>query len=84
MMVKTAVTGSRGQIVIPAEYRRQVGLKAGQRVTVVVDGDTIVIKPIPNDLVRALHGCLRDGPSLTAALSRDHAEELQRDEERGV
>lgn len=84
MVVKTAITGSKGQVVIPAEVRRQVGLQPGQRVAVTADGDTIIIKPIPKDLVGALYGCLRDGPSLTEILSQEHAEELARDAERGV
>jgi AbrB family looped-hinge helix DNA binding protein len=75
-------TGSKGQIVIPVQLRRQLGLEPGQKVEVTVEGDAVKVRPIPRNLIDALTGCLRDGPSLTAALIREHAEEIERDEAR--
>ena len=80
----TATIGTKGQIVIPAEIRHQFGLEPGQRVGVVAEGDRITLTPIPVDLIEYLTGCLKDGPSLTAELVREHAEELRRDAERGL
>ena len=81
---KVVTTGAKGQVVIPAEIRRQIGLEPGQRVSVELRDDTVIIRPIPRDLRAAMKGCLRDGPSLTAILEREHAKELERDEQRGV
>ena len=76
--------GSKGQIVIPAEVRHRFKLEPGQRVDVAADGGRITLTPIPVDLIEYLTGCLKDGPSLTADLAREHAEELKRDAERGL
>ena len=81
-MDKVVTVGRRGQVTIPVEIRRAIGLEPGQRVHVSLQGDTIVLKPMPQDLIAALSGCLKDGPSLTAALAREHAAELKRDDER--
>ena len=40
------------QITIPAEVRRRLGIKAGDRVVVEVEGDRIVIKKASGDLPR--------------------------------
>ena len=40
------------QITIPAEVRRRLGIKAGDRVAVEVEGDRIVIKKASGDLPR--------------------------------
>jgi AbrB family looped-hinge helix DNA binding protein len=83
-MGKTMTVGTKGQVVIPAEIRREIGLEPGQRVEVRVEEGRVVLRPIPRDLITALSGCLKDGPSLTAVLIREHAEELRRDAERGL
>jgi len=81
--VRKAVTvGPKGQVVIPASMRRQIGLEPGQRVDVRVKDGLLVLRPIPRDLLEKLHGCLAEGSSLTEALVREHAEELRREEER--
>jgi AbrB family looped-hinge helix DNA binding protein len=83
-VVKTMTIGGKGQVVIPAEIRRAIGLQAGQRVQVRCDDGEIVLRPVPTDLLAALRGSLRDGPSLTEALAREHAEEIERDERRSL
>jgi len=40
------------QITIPAEVRRRLGIKAGDRVVVEVEGDRIVIRKASGDLPR--------------------------------
>jgi Regulators of stationary/sporulation gene expression len=40
------------QITIPAEVRRRLGIKAGDRVVVEVEGDKIVIRKAGGDLPR--------------------------------
>ena len=73
-------TSAKGQVVIPARIRRQIGLKPGQRVAVELDDGRIVLRPIPDDLVERMTGCLKGGPNLLEDLIRDHQEELAHDE----
>lgn len=49
MTIAYTVITSKGQITIPAEARRALGLNPGQKVGVRVDGDHLVIDP-PQDL----------------------------------
>lgn len=44
--VSTTKLSSRGQIVIPEEIRRRLGLKTGTQFVVVGDADTVVLKRI--------------------------------------
>jgi antitoxin PrlF len=56
--MSTATVTSKGQITIPADVRRRLGLESGDRVEFVeVDGG-FAIKPA-NDDVRSLKGLLR-------------------------
>ena len=71
---------AKGQVVVPAEYRRAVGLKPGQKVGVYIADGNIVLHPIPEDVIAAFSGCLKGGPSLTAELVREHQEEIAREE----
>ena len=80
---KIVTVGSKGQIVIPVEARRAIDLQPGQRVELTVDDGSVCVRPIPRDLVGFLTGWLREGSSLTAALTREHAEEIEKDEARG-
>ena len=80
-MRSTVKVGTKGQIVIPARIRKEIGIEPGQKVHVAIDDGRIVLHPIPADLIAALSGCLADGPSVLDALKREHAEEVRRDAE---
>ena len=64
-------TSAKGQVVIPAAIRKLVALEPGQRVSVEVRDDEIVLKPLPKDPVAALTGLCKGGASLTKALLRE-------------
>jgi AbrB family looped-hinge helix DNA binding protein len=84
-MSKVATIGARGQVVMPVEMRRQIGLEPGQRVDVEVRDGTVVLTPIPKDPIAFLGGSLRgESPSMLDDLKREHAEEVRRDAESGV
>lgn len=69
-------TSPKGQVVVPAELRRAIGLEPGDLVRVThAGGRRVLIEPIGNDPVRAVQGMLKDGPSLTEALRRERQEE---------
>ncbi len=75
----TTKVSAKGWIVIPKPLRDEYGLKTGTRVKVVAYGGVLAVVPQQDDPVKALHGMLEGGPSLTKDLlaerSRDRVNE---------
>ena len=72
--------GARGQMVVPAAVRKQLGLVPGQRLRVELADGKLTVTPVPEDLIDRLMGSLADGPDLLEDLRRDHLEELERED----
>lgn len=53
----TSIT-SKGQVTIPKDIRKALGLKAGDRVEFVADGDKAILYPVQGDLL-SLKGVLK-------------------------
>ena len=71
------VMSTKGQIVLPQDVRKRLGLKPGQRFEVDVMSDgTILVIPIPKDILK--HMKLPGAEKLAKALK----EEREKDEER--
>jgi len=51
--MSTTVLSERGQVVIPAEIRAQLGLEKGDRFDVEVSSEGVVLKPLPRQTERA-------------------------------
>jgi AbrB family looped-hinge helix DNA binding protein len=76
-------TLAKGQIVIPAEIRRKIGLKPGRRVLVTLEGERKVsLEPLSDDPIRELRGILKGGPSLTGELLEERRKDRKREEEK--
>ena len=76
-------TLAKGQIVIPAQIRKKIGLKPGKKVLVtLVEKSKVTIEPVPDDPIEAACGMLRGGPSLTRALIRERREDYAREEKK--
>ncbi len=75
----TAKVSSKGWVVIPKDLREKYELKKGTRVQVVDYDNLLVLVPLPDDPVEALHGMLEGGPSLTADLLVERARERARE-----
>lgn len=74
-------TSSKGQVLIPKEIRRRLGLKAGQKLSLKLIGDQkIELTPVPLEPVEAFCGIFQEGSSLTEALLKDRMQELAREE----
>jgi len=74
-------TSSKGQVLIPKEIRRRLGLKAGQKLSLKLIGDQkIELTPVPLEPVEAFCGIFQEGSSLTEALLKDRKQELAREE----
>lgn len=63
---------SKGQIVIPAGLREELGITAGTRVAIQRDEDRIVLQPITEGFIRNFRGCLKGTDSLVEARERQH------------
>jgi len=74
-------TSAKGQVVIPIEIRKKLGIKPGQMVNLTLEGEKAVITPLPEDPIKALRGSLKGSASLTRELLRERKEEQRREEE---
>jgi AbrB family looped-hinge helix DNA binding protein len=70
---------SKGWVVIPSLFRRQIGLKPGMKMVVTEVEGKIVLTPQAIDHVNALYGKLAKGESLTEELLADRKEERDRE-----
>lgn len=71
---------SKGQLVVPAEMRKKLGIKPGQKVNLALVDGKAVITPLPEDPIKALRGALKGRPSMTKALLEDRRKEIEREE----
>ena len=76
-MVITKAT-SKGQVVIPVELRKKYNIIKGTRLAISAgEGNVILVRPVPDDPVKASRGILKGKTSLTKALLKDRAEEAK-------
>lgn len=70
---------SKGQLVIPAEYRASMGIEAGTRIAIREEGGELRLRPETLAsrlrLIEELQGCTAGGPSLTDELLEDRRRE---------
>jgi AbrB family looped-hinge helix DNA binding protein len=70
----------KGQVVIPAKFRKKLGLKRGTRVSFEEQDGNLVVHPVTADLIDRMCGILKGGPSLTRALETSRAQDKAREE----
>jgi AbrB family looped-hinge helix DNA binding protein len=63
---------SKGQIVIPAELRTELGIDTGTRVAIHREDNRLVLQPITEAFIDSLMGCCKGGESLVAIRQREH------------
>ena len=71
----TTRVSAKGWVVIPKSLREKYGLEKGTQVQVVEYGTILALVPVPSDPVKALHGMLKGGTSLTEELLAERARE---------
>jgi AbrB family looped-hinge helix DNA binding protein len=76
-MANSAVISTKGQLVIPAILRKEIGLKAGVRVVFKKHGRGLLIEPGSYEAVKALRGKYAGLP-----LEADLAESRRQEEEK--
>ena len=76
-------TSTKGQVVIPGEMRKKLGLKAGQRLSVILTGEgKIEFTPLPLEPSAAFCGIYKKGRSLTSVLLKEHRQEIENEKHR--
>jgi AbrB family looped-hinge helix DNA binding protein len=74
----TTTATVKGQIVIPADVRRKLGIKGGTRLNVEVDeAGRIILTPLTQSFIRTLYG-RHQGKQLLAALAQEKKRERAR------
>jgi AbrB family looped-hinge helix DNA binding protein len=66
---------SKGQIVIPAELRAELGIAAGTRVAIQRQDNHLILQPITEEFINSLMGCCKGEPSLVEFREREHRKE---------
>ena len=77
--MQTVRTLAKGQVVIPAEVRRRLGIAPGDLLEIRVVDDHIELAPLPDDPIAAFCGSLGGGGSLAADLIEEHRREVTGD-----
>jgi AbrB family looped-hinge helix DNA binding protein len=77
-MTTHATVSTKGQFVIPAELREELGIRPGTRIAIMREGNRIILEPVNKEYIRSLKGCLAGGPSMTDALLKERRDEERR------
>jgi len=62
---------TKGQIVIPAQLREELGLAPGTQFTIECEGDAIILRPLTPAYIRSLRGYFR-GSGMGDLRDREH------------
>ena len=60
METATARVSAKYQLVIPKAVREKLGLKPQDAVLFLIDGETVIMRPVPESFVEALRGLHHD------------------------
>ena len=57
--MEVTTISSKGQVVIPADIRQEMGLSSGAKLMVLTDGDNLLLKPLQKPKLQAFQALLR-------------------------
>ena len=77
----TTVLSTKGQIVIPKAVREALELRAGTRLSVEIEGEAIVLRPVRQGVSERLYGRLHTH-DLLKLLRETHQQERERERRR--
>ncbi|MFH0787086.1 MAG: AbrB/MazE/SpoVT family DNA-binding domain-containing protein [Pseudomonadota bacterium] len=69
------IVTSKGQVVIPAKYRRKFNIKKGTHLSLFERKGELILKPITDDFIRAMSGITGTQGRLLKALKKEKARE---------
>jgi len=67
LLAHRTIISSKGQVVVPAELREQLGLKKGTAATWTEENGRLVLTPISAKLLDEIRGSLKPGPGESSA-----------------
>lgn len=70
MSRRITTVSSKGQFVIPAEFRASLRIEPGTRISVALEDSRIILEPVSEELVDRTRGMFKGGPSLSTALKK--------------
>lgn len=79
-----ATVSSKGWVVIPAEIRRRLNIRAGDTVHIFDYGGVITIVPALEDPIEDAMGMFTSDTSLTKALLEERARDKEREERKAA
>jgi AbrB family looped-hinge helix DNA binding protein len=82
MNVQTTTVSTKGQLVIPAEIRAELGIEPGTKIAITVEGSRIVLQPVTERLIDEMHGVFQGGSSATDELIEERRADERRRQER--
>jgi AbrB family looped-hinge helix DNA binding protein len=77
-----ATVSSKGQLVIPKEIRKALGIKPKQKMNLKIVKDHVELEPLPENPVEYFYGIFKEGSSLTEALLREREEDKKGEEKK--
>jgi bifunctional DNA-binding transcriptional regulator/antitoxin component of YhaV-PrlF toxin-antitoxin module len=75
---RTALVSSRGEVLIPDDLRKDLGIEEGTRLSIYREQKHLVLQPITDEFIHSLVGCLKGEDSLVEAREREHRIEKDR------
>lgn len=84
-MLGTLTVDGSGRVVLPVAVRRALGLKAGSRMVVAVEGQAVTLTPV-REAIRKAQGILApyrpaDGSLLSEAMVAERRDEYRREQD---
>jgi len=74
----------KGQVVIPKSVRRQFAIEEGTALSLDVEGQRLILEPLPDDPVAALCGMFGKGTDLVSLRKKLEKEETAHDAATGA
>jgi len=72
--METVLFTTKGQVVIPARFRREFQIEDGTRASVTITPDGILLRPITRSYIKSLRGSLK-GRGVMKAMMADREKE---------
>ncbi len=80
--METATMTSKGQLVIPARLRRQLGIKPGTKIRFIQRGQEIILQPITKEYIRSICGLLKSNTAAIGELLVERVRDKQREDKK--
>ncbi len=80
--METGIVTIKGQVVIPSQIRRRLGIKKGTKVCFIERHDDVVIRPLTKDYFEKMAGLLKTGGKLAKGLLEMREQDRIREDER--